>query len=92
MVIMMNSSYSMIRLNLAGEYVDFLYCKTLREVYNTMFPGVPVHQFTLRCGQVLKQSQLLQIVENKINEFELAIAKHELHQATINFKDYSDWF
>lgn len=88
----MNSSCLKIKLNLAGECVEFLYNSTLREVYNTMFPGVPVHQITLKCGQVLKHSQLLQIVENKINEFELACAKLELNLAITNFKDYSDWF
>lgn len=92
MLSMMNNLYSKITLKLAGEYVPFLYNSTLREVYNVMFPGVPIHRHALQCGLVLNHSQLLEIVENKINEFELAIAKFELDQATTNFKDYSDTF
>jgi len=79
-------------LKLAGEQCVFLYNKESREVYNPLFPGIPIHKFPTNCGLILDHDQLRAIIESKINEFELAIAKEQLNKAIADFKDYSEQF
>lgn len=89
---MMNEMFDKITLNLAGEKVTLLYNQKAKEVYNPLFPGVAIYKYPLNCGHILNHSELVQIVEKKLNEFELAIAKLELNKAVEDFKDYSDSF
>ena len=89
---MMNSKLDKIQLNLAGERVSFLYNRDSKEVYNPLFPGIAIYKYPTNCGHILSHDQLREIVEGKINEFELAIAKMELNKAVQDFKDYSEYF
>jgi len=88
----MNGVLDRVLLNIAGEKVELLYNRSTKEVYNLLFPGVPIHKYPVACGFQLTHNELRTMVENKINEFELAIAKYELNQAVEDFKDYSDLF
>ena len=48
--------------------------------------------YVTNCNTIIKHDNLRSIIENKINEFEIAIAKYELNKAVNDFKDYSDSF
>jgi len=89
---MMNEVLDRVLLNIAGEKVEVLYNRSTKEVYNPLFPGVPIHKYPVACGFKLTHDELRTVVENKLNEFELAIAKYQLNQAIEDFKDYSDSF
>ena len=89
---MMNSEFDKIGFKMAGEFVNFLYNIESREVYDPLFPGIRIEKFFANCGLVITHNELLNIVENKINEFELAIAKEQLNKAIADFKDYSELF
>lgn len=81
-----------IGLKIAGELVYFLFNKEKKEVYNPLFPGIPIYKFPTNCGLILTHNDLVNIIQNKIAEFDLAIAKHELNKAIEDFKDYSELF
>jgi hypothetical protein len=89
---MMNESLDRVLLKLAGEKIELLYNRNTREVYNPLFPGIAIYKYPTNCGHILSHNELREIVENKLNEFELAIAKLQLNQAIEDFKDYSDSF
>lgn len=89
---MMNETLDRVLLNLAGEKVELLYNRNTKEVYNALFPGVSIHKYPTACGFQLTHDELRTLIENKLNEFELAIAKLQLNQAIEDFKDYSDSF
>lgn len=77
-----------ILLRLAGEQFLFLYNKEKKEVYNPLFPGIPVHKVRLFCGQEIDHGTLEKIILDKIEGYELALAKAELTQAIDNFNDH----
>lgn len=86
------ANLSRIQLRLAGELFTFLYNTSNQEVYNPLFPGIPIERVTLACGHVLDHNTVSTIVRKKIGEFELEIAKLELQKTVDSFKDYSDLF
>ena len=81
-----------IGLKIGGSLVYFLYNKDKKEVYDPLFPGIPMDHYVTNCNTIIKHDNLRSIIENKINEFEIAIAKYELNKAVNDFKDYSDSF
>lgn len=83
-----------VQLKLAGETFRFLYNKEKQEVYNELFPDIKIERVWTSCGHTINHDMLLKIVQDKAQEFELAIAKAELTKAIEDFKskDYSDWF
>jgi len=89
---MMSEVYDSVMLNLAGERVTLLYNRNSKEVYNPLFPGIAIYKYPTNCGHILSHDQLREIVENKINDFEIAIAKYELNKSIEDFKDYSEYF
>lgn len=77
-----------ILLKLAGEQFQFLYNREKKEVYNPLFPGVPVQKIKLFCGHDIDHDTLRKIILDKIEGYELAMAKAELSEATNNFNDH----
>lgn len=85
-------NYARVQLKLAGETFRFLYDRDKQEVYNELFPGIKVDRVHTLCGHTIKHDMILKMVQDKAEEFELAMAKTELTKAIDNFKDYSDLF
>lgn len=83
-----------VQLKLAGETFRFLYNKEKKEVYNELFPGIKIDKIRTACGHTINHDLILKMVQDKAEEFELAIAKAELLKAIESFesKDYSDLF
>jgi hypothetical protein len=79
--------YDKLSLNLAGERVEFNYNRALKEVHNPLFPGIPIHKITLNCGHVIDNVTLVKIIEAKIAEFELEVAKFELYKIIESIKN-----
>jgi hypothetical protein len=77
-----------ILLRLAGEQFQFLYNRHKQEVYNALFPGIPIVNVTLHCGLSLNHDALHKIILDKIEGYELALAKADLAAAIHNFNDY----
>jgi len=83
-----------VQLRLAGETFRFLYNREKQEVYNPLFPGIKIDKVHSACGHTIPHDMLLKIVQDKAEEFDLAMAKAQLTQAIESFesKDYSDLF
>lgn len=77
-----------ILLKLAGEQFLFLYNREKKEVYNPLFPGIPVHKVRLFCGHEIDHATLQKIMLDKIEGYELALAKAELAHTINNFNDH----
>ena len=74
-----------IMLKLAGERVEFLYNPAKGEVYDPLFPGIPIDRYVLACGHVLKHNELAHIIQDKApTEYE----RKQLTEAINNFNDY----
>lgn len=52
---------------LSGEMYHIIYNPLKDEVYNQMFPGVPIYKITLPCGSVVDQTTLAKIARDKLN-------------------------
>jgi len=92
---MMNEvNWSKVELKFGGEKFRFLYNREKQEIYNEWFPGICIEKVTTLCGHHIPHSILLKIIQEKAQEFELAIAKSQLTQAIEDFKskDYSQLF
>lgn len=83
-----------VQLKLAGERFRFLYNREKQEVYNELFPGIKIEKVYTACGHIISHDMLLKIVQDKAEEFDLAVAKAKLTEAIESFesKDYSDLF
>jgi len=80
--------YDRMTLRLAGEQYQFLYNRDKKEVYNPLFPGIPVHKLQLHCGHTLDHNTMAIMIAEKIHNSELEHARAQLSEAINNFNDY----
>lgn len=92
MVGMMGDKIDRVCLGLAGEKMQFLFNVDKNEVYNPLFPGIKIEKVYLNCGHIVPHDILLKIVQEKSEEFQLAMARAELAKSIKDFKDYSEYF
>lgn len=83
---------SRVTLKLAGEQFQFLFDMDKNEVYNPLFPGIKIDRVRTACGHIIPHDMLLKIVQEKSEEFQLAMARAELAKSIKDFKDYSEYF
>jgi len=56
---------------MGGEQYDYAYEPQTCTVYTQMFNQVPVHSVHLRCGTILKHDDLRQLIQNKLQAYEM---------------------
>lgn len=49
-----------------GDRFDYCYDPTRGEVSTQLFPGIPIHQVTLRCGMHVTHDDIKTIIKHKL--------------------------